>query len=110
MARWAQPRYLWPLTIHPLDRLRFEFHIHGTARVGAAAAFQTADNADGHVLLNGDLARKSNTRRGDILGGQDIFLRLGHARGLAVEELDAAGRAFRLASAGMKLVNASVFG
>lgn len=97
------------LAIDPLNRLRFEISVDGATGVGPAAAFEAADDANCHVLFDGDLAGETDAGSVDVLSGENVFLSLRHPRRFAIKEFDTAGGAFRLAAAGVELIDARVF-
>ncbi len=97
------------LHLNPLDRHRLEFGIHGAAGVLTAAPFESADDANMHVVIDEDLARESRSGSRHAFRREDIAFGLCHRRWLAADELDAAGCAFCLAAAGVKLIGASLF-
>ena len=76
-------------------------------RVRPAAAFEAADRADGHVVVAEDLAGQPHAVQRSSSQRRDLGLRL--PLRFAVDELDAAGRAPRVAATGMELVDPGVF-
>jgi len=88
----------------PFDGLRLNLVGRTPPGIGTAASRQPTIRPYIHVLLARDLAAESNAA--DSLRSQDVLFSDGHFGRLAVHELDSAGRASSLATAGMELVNA----
>jgi hypothetical protein len=78
----------------------------GLAAVDSSAARETANDANGHVVVAVDLATEPST--GYLAGTQAILFGLGHPRRFTGDELDAASGAFRVTAAGVKLILAGV--
>ena len=74
--------------------------------IRTAAALEAADRADGHVVVAENLARQPHAGESAAFEGGDFGLRL--PLRLAGDELDAAGRAARVAAARMELIDAGI--
>jgi hypothetical protein len=81
---------------------------HRRSLILASAAFQTADQPDGHVVIASDLAAKSHTGIVDLADAERFLFGFGDFFRLTVDEFDAASRAFGESAAGVKLVGARV--
>lgn len=75
--------------------------------VCAAAAGETTDHADGHVVVARDLATEASPFH--FPGSQAVMFRLGHASGFARDEFDATGGTLGVPAARMQLVLSSIF-
>lgn len=82
---------------------------HGRRRrswICTARSLEPANRSNGHVVVAEDLARKANARQATLR--QPIALGHRHARGFALDELDAARRAPCVAPARMQLIDSSI--
>jgi hypothetical protein len=72
----------------------------------ASAPRQAADGADGHVMIAKYLATQPNARQ--AARREHFALGKRHALGLAGDKLDAAGRAARISTARVKLIDSGI--
>jgi len=93
------------LDLHP-DSRRGDLRRRGTARIGTARSFETADRAHRHVVIAEDLAGQAHA--GQTFRRETLDLGRCMCRRLAVDELDAAGRATRVSAARMENVNLGI--
>ena len=105
-------RYLRPDTyvaggrLHdPLGR-RLDRRLGRLARIRPAASRQPADRAHGHVVVADDLTRQAHAGQASLF--QPRLLGLRHPLRLAADELDSAGRAARVAAAGVQDIDMGI--
>ena len=85
---------------------RFDEGLGFRADVGLAAARQTTDRPNGHVVFAQNLAREPDTGR--LFTCQRGRLSLGEQRRLTCDELDPTRRATRATAAAMQLIDARI--
>src|SRR5262245_58797338 len=96
-----------------LDRLlrdplwrRLDLRRRLMSRVFSSAAGQAADRPDLHVVIAEHLAAQPNTRQ--AARREHVSFGGGHTIGFAANELDAAGRATRVAAASVELIDPGI--
>ncbi len=90
------------MILRPFDRSR--------SRIGhVRIILQPSEHVHGQVMVDLHLAGEPQVVRPVFEASQPFCLRLGHRAGIAIDNLDTAGRASRIAPAPMQNIDSAVF-